>query len=296
MPSSLKQLHLSTWHPPSHKLRKAGGIWHPKQKQNSISYPDWGNDAFAKIEDESFWFKHRNDCILNVASRYLDPRRDFWDIGAGNGFVAHMLEKNGFSTVLVEPGRGACHAQRRGLTRIVQSTLDDAGLKAGSLANVGCFDVMEHISDDRSFCNQIRRLLSENGYFIFTVPAGQWLWSNDDVLAGHYRRYSARTLRSLFSSAGLQLVYHTHIFVWLGLSIFLLRSLPSFLAGAWRKAENGKRCSVACDIGTMRATHTLPIFLNSVISKIHRWELLKIKQDGHIPTGTSILGVAKKLN
>jgi hypothetical protein len=29
----------------------------------AISYPDEGNEARFQIEEKSFWFRHRNDCI-----------------------------------------------------------------------------------------------------------------------------------------------------------------------------------------------------------------------------------------
>jgi hypothetical protein len=39
------------------------GIWHAKTK-SEISYPEEGNSICYQIEEQSFWFKHSNKCIL----------------------------------------------------------------------------------------------------------------------------------------------------------------------------------------------------------------------------------------
>lgn len=34
----------------------------------AVSYPEEGNEACFEIEDQSFWFRHRNDCIRVLAA------------------------------------------------------------------------------------------------------------------------------------------------------------------------------------------------------------------------------------
>jgi hypothetical protein len=38
------------------------GIWYSSEHER-VSYPTDGNDSTFAIEDDSFWFRHRNDCI-----------------------------------------------------------------------------------------------------------------------------------------------------------------------------------------------------------------------------------------
>jgi len=45
------------------------GIWYSKHKRG-ISYPEEGNQDFFGIEDNSFWFKHKNKCIVSLANNY----------------------------------------------------------------------------------------------------------------------------------------------------------------------------------------------------------------------------------
>jgi hypothetical protein len=41
------------------------GIWRAGE-QEPISYPQEGNDRCFEIEDKSFWFQHRNACIVEL--------------------------------------------------------------------------------------------------------------------------------------------------------------------------------------------------------------------------------------
>src|SRR5580704_15864919 len=61
--------------------QSAEGGWHSRS-QSTVSYPEWGNQACFDIEDSSFWFQHRNVCILEALSQYPPPGPLF-DIGAG---------------------------------------------------------------------------------------------------------------------------------------------------------------------------------------------------------------------
>lgn len=92
------------------------GIWHCGSSAD-VSYPASGNDACFAVEDPSFWFGHRNACILETVRQFSPPGAIF-DVGRGNGFVARRLQDEGLDVVLVEPGRGGPrNARRRGSAR-----------------------------------------------------------------------------------------------------------------------------------------------------------------------------------
>ncbi len=98
----------------SDNLEFKDGIWYSKNK-SKVSYPDNDNDLCFQIEDDSYWFKHRNNCIIEMIKNF-PPKGEIFDIGGGNGFVSNGLEENGFSTVVVEPGvKGALNSKRRNL-------------------------------------------------------------------------------------------------------------------------------------------------------------------------------------
>lgn len=203
------------------------GIWYAAQ-DNIISYPDKGHSTYYSIEEKSFWFRHRNNCIIALAQTY-PPRNDgiIYDIGGGNGYVSLGLAQNGFKTVLVEPGRnGAMNAKARGVEQVICSSFANAGFLQKSLPAIGLFDVLEHIEDDFSFLQSIHSLLSGGGKLYLTVPAYSFLWSAEDVLAKHYRRYSLKSISKKLKQAGFQIDYASYIFKYLPLPIFFLRTLP----------------------------------------------------------------------
>ena len=204
------------------------GLWHPRSR-SAFDYPDEGNSFCFQVEDHSFWFQHRNACILDAVRR-LPPAGPIFDIGGGNGFVARALVQAGYQAVVVEPGlTGARNAQARGLAPVVCAALDDAGFAPGTMPAAGLFDVLEHMADDSGVIEQLARLLPRGGRLYLTVPAYQWLWSTDDDLGGHHRRYSARRLRRVVEAGGFVAEYATQIFWPLPLPILLLRALPSRL-------------------------------------------------------------------
>ena len=216
------------------------GIWYAAD-QERVSYPSDGNQLCFQLEESSFWFNHRNACITAAVKKF-PPREQgpIFDIGGGNGFVSVGLTRAGFETVLVEPGRtGASNGKRRGVPTVICATTANAGFKSSTLDAIGLFDVVEHIDDDLQFLESVRTLLKDGGRLYATVPAYSTLWSNDDELAGHFRRYTCKSMGALIERAGLKLDYSTYIFRVLPLPILLLRVLPHRLR--LDKASSGER-------------------------------------------------------
>ena len=274
--------HRRAFHPPSSVLRLGDGVWTP-ENVTEVSYPEDGNDACFAVEERSYWFHHRNDVIV-AAIRRRPPSGTFFDVGGGNGFVAKAIQDAGFRVALVEPGRGAFNALRRGVTDVVRSTLEDAAFDAGSIGAIGVFDVVEHVRDEDRFLSGIRRILAPGGRVYCTVPAGKWLWSRDDVSAGHFRRHTARSLRASFRRNGFEIEYLSHFFCWLPLPVFVFRTLPS-LAGI-RRADLRDRAAIQAD-------HSLPAPLRPVAATAHRWELNRIGRGASVPVGSSLICVAR---
>ena len=264
------------------------GSWRSKA-QSAISYPEWGNQACFDVEDSSFWFQHRNVCILEALRQYPPPGPLF-DIGGGNGFVAKAMQDAGLEVVLVEPGAaGAGNARRRGIQHVVLATLDDAGFIPGSLPAIGLFDVVEHIEDDHKFLQTIRTHLASQGRVYLTVPAYQALWSEADVAAGHFRRYSRRTLQELIEKAGLKVEFATGFFQFLPPAIFAMRVLPYRLG--WRTRPESQDGDA-----TMASQHEIksgPI--ERILNRVQQRELAGIRARRENKFGASWLVVAQKI-
>ena len=53
----------------SDNLELVDGIWYSKSRTD-ISYPEKGNEILFLLEEKSFWFLHRNKCIIEVIKQY----------------------------------------------------------------------------------------------------------------------------------------------------------------------------------------------------------------------------------
>ena len=200
----------------------ADGIYY-EDSSETISYPESGNDDCFEIEENSFWFRHRNDCIIEMVVNYPPTGNGpIFDVGRGNGFVAKGLMNAGWDTVVVEPGKsGARNAKKRGLPNVICATTISAKFKSGTLPAIGVFDVVEHIDDDIGFLNHLWELLVPGGLLYLTVPAYQALWSQKDLEGGHFRRYTTQGLKKKLQQTGFSVRYSTYIFL---LSFLLLFS------------------------------------------------------------------------
>jgi len=245
----------------STELRMASdGIWYASESE-ALSYPVEGNAECFSIEDDSFWFRHRNNCIATAVA--LLPPKDggaIFDIGGGNGFVSGCLQKLGYQVALVEPGlAGARNAKTRGLDNVICATTNTAHFHSSSLPAVGLFDVIEHIDDDLGFLKSIHASLVSDGYLYATVPSYAFLWSDEDVSAGHFRRYSLNSISEVLKSAGFTIEFSSYIFRFLPFPIFLLRSLPYRLGISKRRgsSESAVRDHASQDTITTKILDTL---------------------------------------
>jgi methyltransferase family protein len=258
------------------------GIWFSKRRAK-VSYPPAGNEACFQIEDQSFWFQHRNRCIASIV-RGFPPAGAIFDLGGGNGFVSLGLQRAGWESIVVEPGTvGAINARKRGLENVICATLEDANFRPHSLPAAGLFDVVEHISNDAGFFRALRDRVIIGGRIYLTVPAYQWLWSAEDVAAGHFRRYTLSSLASVLGQSGFEVEFASYMFSPLPLPILLKRTIPSLLGR--RKAGNSEEA-----IRELRAGLKTPLRLASGIFK---WELQRLERKKTIPVGGSCLVVAK---
>jgi SAM-dependent methyltransferase len=203
------------------------GIWHSAARE-AVSYPADGNAACFGVEEGSFWFRHRNECIAAVAKRFPPLEGEtIFDIGGGNGFVSVGLIAAGFDVALIEPGEsGAANAKRRGVPDVICASADGANIRAGSLGAIGLFDVIEHVGNDLAFLKSMRSLIKDGGRLYATVPAYSVLWSGEDEHAGHFRRYTAGSIGRVLESAGFAVEFSSYIFRPLPLPILLFRALP----------------------------------------------------------------------
>lgn len=265
----------------SKNLEFRDGIWYSKTKR-PISYPIQGNNECFIIEDNSFWFIHRNNILKEVIKKFSFGKL-FFDIGGGNGAVTKALINESFEVYLVEPGNdGILNARKRGIGNLINANFEDAMFLNESIDNIGLFDVIEHLESDHVFLKKMWFVISPKGRIFITVPAYSFLWSNADETAGHFRRYTKKSLTELMNESGYKILYSTYFFSFLMPIIFFFKTLPNLVIK--RKNEN-----------KIETDHFVKqTFVRNILNKLCLIELNIIKSFKKIYFGSSYLIVAEK--
>ncbi|TPG11204.1 class I SAM-dependent methyltransferase [Rhodanobacter glycinis] len=264
-------------------IRNADGIYVASESRN-VSYPTEGHTECFQVEDHSFWFRHRNECIGAMISRHSFDGT-LLDIGGGNGYVSQMLAERGLDVALIEPGyAGALNARkRRGLSQVISSTVEDAGFPQQSIDAMGMFDVIEHIDGDRAFLAKMASLLKPGGRLYLTVPCHKWLWSQADVDACHFRRHTKQSLQVLLDGL-FEIDYQSYFFGPLVLPQFLLRAVP-FRLGLGRKPVLSTEAEHGAKSGP----------LVGLLNKLLAREARKIRMGKRLRFGASCLLAARRI-
>jgi SAM-dependent methyltransferase len=162
------------------------------------------------IDRRHFWFRARNDLVLQLCRRFCAPGGRLLEIGCGTGVVLGHLVAHGVAAEGLDALPAAAAASRsRSDARI---WLADARRLpfAAEFDAIGMFDCLEHIEQHDLVVAEARRALRPGGRLLVTVPAGPRLWSGLDEAMGHVRRYTRTELRSVLQRNGFQVALLTH--------------------------------------------------------------------------------------
>jgi 2-polyprenyl-3-methyl-5-hydroxy-6-metoxy-1,4-benzoquinol methylase len=162
-----------------------------------------------KIENQHWWYVARRkiifDWVLRILAQYDAPK--ILDVGCGTGCNLEYLRSHGYRDVVgLDFSTSAlefCHS--RGLQQVVCADGTFPPFKDQAFEMITSLDMIEHVQEDAASLRALGNMLKPNGRLVIFTPAFQFLWSWQDEVSHHYRRYTAPDLRAKVEAAGLHI-------------------------------------------------------------------------------------------
>lgn len=266
-----------------HRAPSAGAlpILAPQLLGSAGAFPAESFERLAALEDRNYWFRSRNRLIVWALRRHFPRLRSFLEVGCGTGCVLGAVEAAFPAAQLLGSEAHveglACAARRLRRSRLVQ--MDAANIPfRDEFDVVGCFDVLEHIEDDRRVLAQCHLAARPGGGLILTVPQHPFLWSAADEYARHVRRYTRDEMLGKLEAAG---------FVPLFATSFVSLLFPALVLARRRHRRVDETYDPGAELAVGRA-------LNFLLEAGLGLERQLIRLGLRFPFGGSLLVVAQK--
>ncbi len=195
---------------------------------------------FAEIEQRHWWFVARQRIIHAVVIELLQPgtHSKIVDIGCGTGGILGGLADR-YECTGIDASKDAMREAEHHYPHIrFLHTSDPAALETRNAADLLLFlDVLEHVRDDRSLLHDIVLTMRPGALLVIAVPADMALWSPHDKAVGHFRRYDAASLSTLWSNLPVRVRLLTPFNAYLYPMIRFARMLCRVKKKSWGESQ-----------------------------------------------------------
>lgn len=250
-------------------------------------------DETVRIQNGHFWFRGRNEFLLNVLRSktsgipWKTPSLHAVDLGGGcGGWLAylHGREPDLFAELALGDSsiRALIFSKSfvGNFAKRYQVDLLDLDWK-DKWDVIFLLDVIEHIPEDVQALRQIRKSLKPGGLLFVTSPALQIFWSPNDERIRHQRRYSRRDFQKLSQTTRMDLLDSRYFMFFLSPLYFLSRLLMRIS----NQQIDGRK---------IHRTEKFPgKGINTVFGAILALEA-KLAPRIRFPWGTSVVGIFRK--
>jgi SAM-dependent methyltransferase len=229
-------------------------------------------DLEAGAKRDFFWFKAKLKLIDVVLAKLRSEKElKILSVGCGTGEEIKVLRDYGkVYAIDIEAKALAlvpdelCEEKRLADVCRIPYTDDFFDLAVS-------FDILEHVKDDVRAVREISRVLKDDGFFVFTVPAFRFLFSSHDRALQHFRRYNKKILRER-----LRAFRRIEMGFWMS---FLF--LPVAVMRLIRRNKSVDRIHY----------RALPPLVNNLLYRLLQLENWLIEHRIPLPVGTTIYGI-----
>lgn len=181
------------------------------------------------VDRRHWWWRARREILRDTIARYAPrlPRGErlrLAEVGFAGGGNLPMLASFG-DVIGAEANPEAVAAAARSPlphVELVQHRIPEPLPRRCHV--LGLFDVLEHLERDQDAMAWACEQLEPGGIAVVTVPAFQLLWTEQDEVVHHFRRYTPASLRAL-AKAPLEVLHLTCFNSLLFLPILVARTL-----------------------------------------------------------------------
>ncbi len=241
---------------------------------------DYTYEILYRMEGDHWWLSTRRHLVLDWIQQTYKGRHDLrvLDVGCGTGMM--LLEMRHLGSVegidASEEALQFCRA--RGLNDVRLGDVVHLPYAEASFDVLTGVDILEHIDDDVGALREWRRVLKPEGRLFLFVPAHQWLWSLQDEISGHRRRYTGKTVTRAIAEAGFTLERKSYV------STLLFPVIVVGRAGL----------KVLRRFREVKSENTLhPAWSNGLLKRIFSAEI-PLSRRVNFPFGASLLVIARK--
>ncbi|MCA9497452.1 MAG: class I SAM-dependent methyltransferase [Nanoarchaeota archaeon] len=239
--------------------------------------------TYDSFEGDFWYILSRQDLLEKIFSKFLKrgkKKLKILDLGAGTGFNYDAASKFGEVHCLDFEKAAIKSCKKKGIKHTYLGDAHNLDMfKDSTFDVVMAIELIEHLDDDSKALSEVKRVLKKGGYFIGTTPAHKHLWSVDDDLAHHKRRYSKKNLKSKLSKF-FKIEFLSYRYFFFYLPSLVLFNIQKLLKRVSKKEKNSLSFT--------------PGLLNKVLLKIMNFENTLLSKRVKLFLGVGFVFVCKK--
>ncbi len=249
-------------------------------------------NAYAEFRDEEgkhWWFIGRKRIFSHLIQRIVrhlggGPIRSL-DLGCGMGGMLDELANAGSACGTDIEQTALVHCRERGYAAVFKAHGEHLPLPDGSLDLICAFDTLEHIAAEQETIEECFRVLRPGGFILLSVPAYQLLYSHQDKVVHHQRRYTDGDLARKLTRGGFRVTRLSYINFLLFPAILPVLLLIKLKEALFPPANDA-------DSSNVSISRPAP-WLNNILAAIFAFER-HLVGGCSVPVGHSLVAVGRK--